>query len=323
MQLELYRYTLPIQTGLILRGNAFKTRQGLIIKLIKGEKIGLGEISPLPFFSTETLVQAEQQIKAVFKRLHNGENLQLNQLYPSVAFGLSCALAELNNELKIEPSSFQSVPLFKGDMGQFITQLNQMENKIGKLKVALQAPEKEAEMINQLFAQVPDLTLRLDGNRKWDWQQAVTFGKKFAKCYRSRLEFIEEPCQTPKFSQHFANEFQLPIAWDETSRESHFFVKKQQNVTAIIIKPTLIGSLEKCQNIIDQAHQQGLQAVISSSIESSLALSQLAQFSQKYTPHTLAGLDTLNLMEHQLIRSFSDVSLPLVGIESEFVERII
>ncbi|MBR0573171.1 MULTISPECIES: o-succinylbenzoate synthase [Pasteurellaceae] len=323
MQFKLYRYYLPITTELILRGQTLNIRQGLIVQLTKKGKVGIGEIAPLPSFSVETLPQAEKQVREVLKRLHYNQNLQLEKCFPSVSFGLSCAFAELNNELSTEKIKTQTAPLFKGNKTEFITQLAQMETKIAKVKIAIQPPEQEAEAINQLLAEIPNLTLRLDANRKWDWLQAVTFGKKFAKCHRSRLEFIEEPCQTATLSQQFAEKFQLPIAWDETSREPDFFVKKQPNVTAIIIKPTLTGSLEKCKKLIEQTHQQGLQAVISSSIESSLGLSQLAHFSSQYTPNSIAGLDTLNLMQQQLVRSFGSSILPLVDLNSEFVEELV
>lgn len=113
------------------------------------------------------------------------------------------------------------------------------------------------------------------------------------------------------------------IAWDETVREPNFVVKKEQNLTAIIIKPTLTGSLPKCVKLIEQAHSLGLKAVISSSLESSLGLTQLARIAYQYTPNSLPGLDTLNLMQHQLLRAWQGSSLPLVELENEFVREVV
>lgn len=50
------------------------------------------------------------------------------------------------------------------------------------------------------------------------------------------------------------------------------------------------------------AHALGLTAVISSSIESSLGLTQLARIAAWLTPGTLPGLDTLHLMQAQQVR---------------------
>jgi O-succinylbenzoate synthase len=59
-----------------------------------------------------------------------------------------------------------------------------------------------------------------------------------------------------------------------------------------------------------------LTAVISSSIESSLGLTQLARIAAWLTPGTLPGLDTLNLMQAQLIRRWPDNELPCLTDDS-------
>lgn len=86
---------------------------------------------------------------------------------------------------------------------------------------------------------------------------------------------------------------------------------------ALVIKPTLIGSLERCSQFIDFAHQHGLQAVISSSLETSLGLSQLARFSAWKTPQQTPGLDTLQLFQAQLERRWPDSPLPLISLQEQ------
>ena len=61
------------------------------------------------------------------------------------------------------------------------------------------------------------------------------------------------------------------------------------------------------------AHALGLSVVISSSIESSLGLTQLARVAAWLTPQTLPGLDTLALMRAQLIRPWPDSPLPCLS----------
>ncbi len=50
---------------------------------------------------------------------------------------------------------------------------------------------------------------------------------------------------------------------------------------AVVIKPTLTGSLQKVQQQVAAAHALGLSVVISSSIESSLGLTQLARIAAR------------------------------------------
>ena len=81
-----------------------------------------------------------------------------------------------------------------------------------------------------------------------------------------------------------------------------------------MIKPTLTGSLDKVREQVAAAHTAGLTAVISSSIESSLGLTQLARIAAWLTPDTVPGLDTLNLMQAQLIRQWPGSTLPCLDV---------
>ena len=88
----------------------------------------------------------------------------------------------------------------------------------------------------------------------------------------------------------------------------------------MVIKPTLTGSLEKVREQVQAAHALGLTAVISSSIESSLGLTQLARIAAWLTPDTIPGLDTLSLMQAQQIRHWPGSPLPL--IDESALERL-
>lgn len=65
---NLYRYQLPIQTGVVLRKKLHE-RAGLVVFLQEQEQVGWGEIAPLPTFSEESLSQAESQAKKLVKSL--------------------------------------------------------------------------------------------------------------------------------------------------------------------------------------------------------------------------------------------------------------
>lgn len=48
---ELYKYSIPVDSQLILRNRFLKKREGLLVKVIFDEDEGWGEIAPLPEFS--------------------------------------------------------------------------------------------------------------------------------------------------------------------------------------------------------------------------------------------------------------------------------
>lgn len=310
-----YRYSLPMEAGVVLRHQRLKTRDGLLIHLQQGEQQGWGEIAPLPEFSEETLEQAQLAALAWVQAWQAGEPPAISA-WPSVAFGTSCALAELNGQLPLQ-ADYRKAPLCTGDPDELFDVLAALPGeKVAKVKVGLYEAVRDGMVVNVLLEALPDLKLRLDANRSWTRAKADGFAKYVNPAWRDRIAFLEEPCKTRDESRDFAQTTGIAIAWDESVREADFVVQAEPGVAAIIIKPTLVGSLARCRNLVTQAHQAGLVAVISSSIESSLGLTQLARIAHWLTPDTVPGLDTLNLMQAQLLRSWPESSLPLLDIEA-------
>lgn len=311
----LYRYCVPMEAGVVLRHQRLKTRDGLLIHLQQGEQQGWGEIAPLPEFSQETLEQAQQTTLGWLQAWVAGENRAANEL-PSVAFGTSCALAELAGQLP-QQADYRKAPLCTGDPDELFDVLNALPGeKVAKVKVGLYEAVRDGMVVNVLLEALPDLKLRLDANRSWTRAKADGFAKYVNPAWRDRIAFLEEPCKTREESRDFAQATGIAIAWDESVREADFVVQAEPGVAAIVIKPTLVGSLQRCRELVEQAHQAGLVAVISSSIESSLGLTQLARIAHWLTPDTVPGLDTLNLMQAQLMRGWPESTLPLLDTDA-------
>lgn len=317
---SLYRYRIEMQSGLILRNQTQHFRCGLICCLNDGERQGWGEIAPLSGFSRETLEQAESQAKNWLNAWQNHIEQNIEALFPSVAFGLSMAQLEMRQGFS-GPTRFPSVPLCSDSEPATIKRLIRQKQPMVKLKVGRNTPSQDAETLHRLLTAIPNLFLRLDANRAWNLETASFFAGKLSRAEKQRILFIEEPCQTTEQSLQFAQSQQIRIAWDESVQLKSFVLKRQPWLTAIVIKPTLIGSVEKCLDLIKRAHQFGMQAVISSALESSLGLSQLADLARSFTPQTAAGLDTLSLMKQQLIRAFPGSTLPLYGVNSQFLQK--
>lgn len=319
---KLYHYQLPIDGTLVLRGQSVSTRDGWILELCLGgsasnsDKIGRGEIAPLPGFSHETAAQAELQLRQVIATWIAQGRVDLTDCYPSVAFGVSMALLELADGLP-HAANFTSAMLLAADPAQIACHRECLHSApLVKLKIAAQQASVEGALTNQLLQQCPTLQLRLDANRRWDLATALQFAENISLSLRQQICFIEEPCQQPQDSLRFASETGIAIAWDETVREADFAVKTQTGLAAIVIKPSLTGSVEHCMALIQQAHAQGLTAVISSSLESSFGLQQLARLAQWLTPQTVPGLDTVNMFSQQLAEPWPGCDLPLLPLTS-------
>ncbi|GEK12673.1 o-succinylbenzoate synthase [Aliivibrio fischeri] len=311
---KIYQYQLPMDSGVILREQRLQQRDGLVIELSDGIHTARGEVAPLPEFSQETLEQAREDLISLTQSWLNNEELDLDSNCPSVAFGFSMALLELKKQLPQE-GNYQAAPLCSGDPDDLVVKLNEMSGKkIAKIKVGLYEPIRDGMVVNMFLELISDLSLRLDANRGWTTKKAEQFANYVHPQFRSRIEFLEEPCTTPEESLAFSKATNIAIAWDETVRDDGFTVETQEGVAAIVIKPTLVGSVEKCISLIEQAHQLGMQAVISSSIESSLALTQLARLAAWKTPETIPGLDTIDLFKMQLDTSWPNCGLPVAQL---------
>ncbi|EQA1665490.1 o-succinylbenzoate synthase [Enterobacter bugandensis] len=312
---QVYRWQIPMDAGVVLRERRLKTRDGFFVHLQQDEQEGWGEISPLPGFSLESLDEAQSALLTWVKAWREGANPALPDAR-SAAFGISCALAELDGSLP-EEANYRAAPLCTGDPDELFALLAAMPGeKVAKIKVGLYEAVRDGMVANLLLEAIPDLHLRLDANRAWTPLKAQQFARYVNPAYRSRIAFLEEPCKTRDDSRAFARETGIAIAWDESLREDDFEFVAEPGVSAVVIKPTLTGSLAKVREQVSAAHALGLTAVISSSIESSLGLTQLARIAAWLTPDTVPGLDTLNLMQAQILREWPASTLPCLNAEA-------
>ncbi|MCQ8982979.1 o-succinylbenzoate synthase [Escherichia albertii] len=316
---QVYRWQIPMDAGVVLRDRRLKNRDGLYVCLRDGEREGWGEISPLPGFSQESWEEAQSALLTWVNGWLAGD-CALPEM-PSVAFGVSCALAELADALP-QAANYRAAPLCNGDPDDLILKLADMPGeKVAKVKVGLYEAVRDGMVVNLLLEAIPDLHLRLDANRAWTPLKGQQFAKYVNPDYRDRIAFLEEPCKTRDDSRAFARETGIAIAWDESLREPDFTFAAEEGVRAVVIKPTLTGSLDKVCEQVQAAHALGLTAVISSSIESSLGLTQLARIAAWLTPDTIPGLDTLDLMQAQQVRRWPGSPLPLVEVDA--LERLL
>lgn len=208
---QVYRWQIPMDAGVVLRERRLKTRDGLFIRLQEGEREGWGEISPLPGFSVETLEEAQMALLAWAQAWRDGAEPPL-PTQPSVAFGISCAQAELSGGLP-QAADYRAAPLCSGDPDELFARLAAMPGeKVAKVKVGLWEAVRDGMVVNLLLEAIPDLQLRLDANRAWTPLKAQQFAKYVNPAYRQRIAFLEEPCKTREDSRAFSRETGIAIA---------------------------------------------------------------------------------------------------------------
>jgi len=323
-KINYYQYTIPYKTPLYINKIKSKRREGIIIEICDTQKnSGLGEIAPLPGLHLETIEAITGRLHVIDNHLDRNtlpEQLDALQstmeelfakmhLFPSVEFAVSMALLDLSSKrLRIplyklfKKTCNAQVPvngLLKGSPGEVEAQARELiaaGYTSLKLKVGLWPVEYDIELVKQL-AQITgeNIKLRLDANRKWTMPTALKFAQSLANC---RLEYIEEPVNDPGDLLSFHEQTGLPVAIDESLP---FFTAGNKKIpdwiTAVILKPSLLGSIFKTIHYIGLAKKQNIKPVITSVYETSLSLKMLAQIAAAFLPTgTAVGLDTLKLL---------------------------
>lgn len=326
---DIYEYSLRLNRPLTVRGGPLPNREGLIVHL-KSEQgtDGFGEAAPLPGFSPETLAEARDQIRAVtsglcgrilpegLERLDGQFERWLGPfaLKPSVRFAMESAVLHLMANARnvplyklLSPTARHQVRvagLLTGTKHHLTVQTRELiargftEIKL-KIGGGVQEDIARVQMVND--AARGKALLHLDANQAWDFDRAVAFGRAVG-C--AAVSYIEEPFKEISKIPDFFNLTMIPVALDESLRALPFDdIKSISGVETLVLKPTVMGGIEKTWQMINKAKGFAINAVVSSSFESSLGIWTLASLAAGAFRHnSAAGLDTLKWFETDVFK---------------------
>ncbi len=333
-QFEIFYFRLPLAKPFPTRKVMLKCREGFLIQLItpKGRK-AWGEVAPLPGFSLESLTAVKNQLFTVRKKILNGElsfdlkTLEAQTLSASIKFGLEMAFYNLQDALNKKPlqkNKLAVIRLLEGDLDQVRKRALEGMNhgfKFFKLKVGGSSILQEQKKVRELQQLIRNkATLRLDANRQWSFDEAVRFARGLNP---SGIEYIEEPFVNGKndmtLIETFFDKTGFAVALDESLLSMKpGSLKFIRGVRAIVVKPTVIGGLGPAITWVRWAKARRLSAVISSSFETSVGLSTLAQLAAAYRCEPL-GIDTLKWLAEDLLKSPLDFSSGILSLKSSWV----
>ncbi len=348
VRLKLFRFSLPLVRLLAVKKARLKRRQGFLVVLVdEADNHGIGEISPLPGWSTERSDDVLSQLRALreilqgqevpadFEKLSGAFEQWLGSygLAPSVRFGIETAVLHLfasRREVplrKILSSASREVVSVNGLLPNALSREEILEKaawfsrqgyRAVKLKVGGRSVKEDAELARAVRAVLKDrVSLRLDANRSWDIRQAELF---FHEVSDLNIEYLEEPVED------FVTLFLLmshpeapPVAYDESLQElSPEKLRPESSLKAVVIKPTGLG-LERAMQWARRAHTLGITPVVSSMFESGVGIRVLAEVAASLPEDVPAGLDTLgwlaeDVMGKPLKVTKGKISLPSVPL---------
>jgi len=195
------------------------------------------------------------------------------------------------------PVSYLVTDLFS-DLSEIASVVIRGRYRAVKIKVGVYEWAKEVGRVQMLKEQLgPDVALRLDANRAWPLDTAISF---FESVGAEGIEYIEEPLE--RFETEAIRRFKKATGVAVAADESFSLGDDREAVIAsgadvIIIKPALVGGIGETLAAISFASAKGCKVVLTSMLESEIGLSVLLHLATATPDEAIAhGLDTLWLL---------------------------
>lgn len=161
-----------------------------------------------------------------------------------------------------------------------------------KFKVGVRPVAEEIANLHRLADDLPPgLSLRLDANRAWNFDDARSF---LAACAGLPIDGLEEPLAEPNsvLLQNLQATVAFPLAIDESTHllDAHFF--RHPPVRRLVIKPARHGGLLASVELALRARSSGLEVIVTSALESACGLLACAHLAAAVAPDAVHGLAT-------------------------------
>jgi O-succinylbenzoate synthase len=271
-------------------GNAharWRLRRSVIVTLADADgQRGRGEAAPLPGWSRETLEDVVAALGRLEGPLAPGE-LDTRSLPPSLRFALDSALLELRAaERPAYAALVDDVDLTRMpkqlELQVLLDDLEQASERAAqafqdgartfKVKIGRDGrASDEAALLLALRKLGRDVVIRADANGHLG--DAATLAPALAE---ARAEYVEDPC-SPDGS--LARWVGVPVALDApVASDPARALGEARGLGArvVVLKPTLVGSLEESLRLAARARGRGLKVVLSHSLEGPVGLAALA-----------------------------------------------
>lgn len=282
---------------------------------------GIGECSTIPGLSIDDVPGYKEKIQTICNEINTGIDFRELDLtnFPSISFGLETALLDVKakgNKIFF-PGEFtfgeKGIPIngliWMGDK-DFMEQ--QIRHKIShgfhclKLKIGALDFDNELEILSGIRRNFPinDLEIRLDANGAFAVKDAL---EKLKYLSDYDIHSIEQPVKAGQWLDMAAicAVSPIPVALDEeligiTSEDKKDELLSVIQPDYIILKPGLLGGLQKAQDWIDLAQEHQINWWVTSALESNIGLNAIAQWTSSLDTNLPQGLGTGQLYTNNI-----------------------
>lgn len=348
---DIYRYTLPFTEPVNLKGAQLHSREGHLIELTDDIGVsGWGETSPLPGFSQESIKEAVEQLRELASSLMGSvisedgspgneplvKELSELELTPSVRFGFELAAYNIyaTSQGKTLPEILSEDPgesvalngLLVGSGERVLDDARRMRDagyEAVKLKVGSRRVWEDVRLVGAVADVLGEkVSLRLDANRAWSFEEAVGFLRGAADL---RYEYIEEPLAEPVGLSRLVDEYGARVALDESlvgmKPED---LSEHRYARAVVLKPALLGGISRTLRLARVAGRIGAVPVISSAYETGVGTSALISLAASIGGGKIpAGLDTYRRLAADVYEPALELTGPLADVERVSGPRVL
>jgi o-succinylbenzoate synthase len=313
---EIYRFSIPMEPFTIATGT-MEFAQNIFIKIYTDSGIfGVGEGSAFPMIvgeTQDTMLKMAQDFAKIWKGKNPLDIIErMDELNLYVPFNTTCKSA-FDMALYDIAAKNANLPLYKflgGEKRKVITDMTigidlpenmaktaikHVKNGCTIIKIKLgKNITDDLERVKQIRKAVgDDITLRLDANQGWNFEEAIAVLKDLAAF---EIEFCEQPMRTwyDDFLPDLIKLSPIKITADE-SCFSHHDARKlidTKSCDYINIKFAKSGGINEALKIYEMASMHNIPCMIGSMLETRLALTANLHFALACAKIQFFDLDT-------------------------------
>ncbi len=321
MQAELQTRHATIETVANAR-RSWSTRNSVRLILDDGEgHLGLGEAAPLPGLSPETASEARRALAKVEWPTRAPRTLAevhavvetIDPMLPSARFAAETALASMVASVHDAPLWslwVESAPdqigvaatLWSDDpeaLQASVAEAAAFEVRTVKVKIGRQHRDTELAILEMVRHALPHAELRLDANRSIPPEELPARLDELAGFSPS---FLEEPSDLASTLAQSEPPFALAIdesLWPDPEAQLEEALGCD-GVGVVVLKPTLLGGLNRCWMLANRARAAGRRVVISHCLEGAIARAAAAHLA------LALGDEAAGLGDHPALDALSD-----------------
>lgn len=327
--ITLYYIPLPIKQSYHLSFGDINYFETVIVEIEIGDIRVYGESTPLFGYSHETISSvlehhrkwAKQLIKKDIKAGVKILNEEIGKVpFAANAFYTALEIFRAKREsslpyghVKPKHSEIPMVGIISSNNFNEIQReiLKQKDDGFSIIKVkvgsSLQSVSQDIEKIHYIHNLIPDMPLRVDANKAYNFSQAIDFIKNVQDC---NIEVFEQPLLVELWNEQkkvFKIKEKVPLMLDESINTIQDLEYAISNECCNYVKFKLMkhGSFEITRQMIERALSANLQVIIGNGVQSEWACMQEAQL--------IAQMDKVNAGENNgfLKQKFSILDEPI------------